>query len=174
MERYVILDAARDYMRVGMARTVSPEFDCLFAGEKGERLDHVAPHLFACDPLGIIAHSALSGLEPGDVGLLLESGVEFTLLRKHLRRFLFVLRERDRRRVYFRYYDPKVLRAFLPVCTPDELRRFFGPITAIHCQGEAAGEVVSFRLEDGKLKTAQHVFDEFIRAFVKAPLPTLA
>lgn len=160
---FAILDAARDYMRVGMARTVSPEFDCLFTGEKGARLDHVAPHLFACDKLGVIAHAALSGIEPGDVGVLLESDVDFAALRKHLRRFLIVVRERDRRRIYFRYYDPRVLKAFLPACTPDELKRFFGPITVIHCEAESPGEVISFRLRDGALSVSRRAMDELLR-----------
>ena len=30
--------------------------------------------------------------------------------------------------MYFRLYDPRVLRVFLPTCTPDELTDFFGPI----------------------------------------------
>lgn len=160
---FAILDAARDYMRIGLARTVSPEFDCLFSGEKGHRLDHVAPHLFVCDKLGVVAHATLSGIEPGDVGLLLESDADFQAVRRHLRRFLIVLRERDRRRIYFRYYDPRVLRAFLPACTPGDLERFFGPIAAIHCQGETPGEVCSYRLRNGALERGSHGLEESLR-----------
>ncbi len=35
----------------------------------------------------------------------------------------------------FRYYDPRVLRVYLPTCSPAEFARFFGPISA----GELAG-----------------------------------
>jgi hypothetical protein len=31
-------------------------------------------------------------------------------------------------RVYFRFYDPRVMRVFLPACTPEDTTQFFGPI----------------------------------------------
>ena len=34
----------------------------------------------------------------------------------------------DGKQVYFRYYDPRVLRIFLPTCNADETNQFFGPI----------------------------------------------
>jgi hypothetical protein len=34
----------------------------------------------------------------------------------------------DGKIVYFRFYDPRVLRAYLTTCTDDEIRTFFGPV----------------------------------------------
>jgi hypothetical protein len=31
----------------------------------------------------------------------------------------------------FRYYDPRVLNAYLPTCTPQELKAVFGPLQAV-------------------------------------------
>jgi hypothetical protein len=38
--------------------------------------------------------------------------------------------EGSRKSVYFRYYDPRILHAFLPTCAPPQVRDFFGPIKA--------------------------------------------
>ena len=48
-------------------------------------------------------------------------------MRHHLRHFLEV-KLPDDTQVYFRFYDPRVLRVFLPTCTPDDTNQFFGPM----------------------------------------------
>lgn len=60
-------------------------------------------------------------------GVYLTSARPFDEVRKHLRQFLMA-QLRGGKQVYFRFYDPRVLRAFLPSCTPEESVRFFGPI----------------------------------------------
>ena len=101
-------------------------------GKFERRLEDVAPHLFECDRGGVIEHAVLSGMNPGEIGFACESDAEFSVVFRHFRRFLTVVRERDRRRVLFRFYDPRILRTFLPVCTPDELKQFFGPVSEFH------------------------------------------
>ncbi len=149
MTVFSVFDAARDYSRVVMAQMLSRAYFNLFIGEKGERLSHVAPHLFECDLQGAIAHMALSGLRPGEVGFLAEAEEPFESVYKHFRRFLTVIRESDGKKVLFRFYDPRILRVFLPACNSSELNHFFGPIKAFHCQGEDTGEVLTFRLDGG-------------------------
>jgi hypothetical protein len=42
-----------------------------------------------------------------------------------------------RERMYFRFYDPRVLHVFLPTCTPAQKREFLGLISGIfHEVGE--------------------------------------
>jgi hypothetical protein len=48
-------------------------------------------------------------------------------LRTHFRKFLIV-KLPDGKKANFRYYDPRVLRLFLPTCTADEVAQFFGPV----------------------------------------------
>ena len=61
--------------------------------------------------------------------------------------------------LYFRYYDPRVLRPFLPTCIFDEINRFFGPVSCFLAKtdepdavvkispgGQRAKEPVSFEL----------------------------
>jgi len=55
------------------------------------------------------------------VFLRTETGIE--QLRKHLRGFLRV-RDEAGRRLIFRYYDPRVLRVYLPLAGPSNWRPF--------------------------------------------------
>lgn len=73
----------------------------------------------------------------GSWGVYLTCSQPFAEVRKHLRRFLLVNLP-DGRQVYFRYYDPRVLRTYLPTCTPAELTHFFGPIK--RCFAESSDE----------------------------------
>jgi len=50
-------------------------------------------------------------------------------LARHLQRFLLVLLP-DGHKWFFRYYDPRILQAYLPACEPAELQEFFGPVRA--------------------------------------------
>lgn len=159
--RYAVLDAARDYLTVGLARTVCEHHANLFAGPRARALEHVAPHLFRSDPHAILWEVALAP-KPAYVGILIEAPLTLDELRAHLRRFLTVRRQRDGRAVYFRYYDPRILVPFLPSCTPDELAAFFGPIHAFHCQADYPSQVRSFWLSEGTLATADTSTSGFI------------
>ena len=56
----------------------------------------------------------------------------------------------------FRYYDPRVLRVYLPTCTPDELEMLFGPIERFWMESNAAGTVLDFRLNMTQLIETKH------------------
>ena len=38
-------------------------------------------------------------------------------------------------RVYFRFYDPRVLRVYLPTCSSSELKGVFGPVGRFVVEG---------------------------------------
>jgi hypothetical protein len=72
-------------------------------------------------------------------------------LRDHFREFQTVELP-DQRTVLFRYYDPRVLRSFLPACNAAELRAFFGPVQSFIVEGETPETGVSFSLAAKVLK----------------------
>jgi hypothetical protein len=76
-------------------------------------------------------------------GLYLTSDRQFDDVRKHFRHFLIVSTE-DRRELYFRFYDPRVLRTFLPTCTPDETDVFFGSVSRFLLEGEDSESLLVF------------------------------
>ena len=52
--------------------------------------------------------------------------------------------QRPGKRLLFRYYDPRVLRVFLPTCTPAELAGFFGPIRGYLLEAGAPETLLRF------------------------------
>lgn len=71
------------------------------------------------------------------------SGAELAELRKHFRTFLLVEREGGGE-LYFRFYDPRVLRVYLPTASVDELAAVFGPVEAYLCEGRDPGRARRF------------------------------
>lgn len=129
-----------------------PEHVCLFAGEVEPDLAEVAPYLVRLE-----AGSDFAGWAAGQWGR--HSGVFFqapaTLpfieLRKHFRKFLRV-QTPEGKSVYFRYYDPRVLRSYLPTCNPQELAMVFGPVTAYAAESADPASALWFRRRaDGSL-----------------------
>lgn len=59
-------------------------------------------------------------------GIFVRSRYSLDDLRYHFRRFLKIKDEQGRTLI-FRYYDPRVMRIYLPTCNGDELKYVFGP-----------------------------------------------
>lgn len=45
---------------------------------------------------------------------------------------------------YFRYYDPRVLRVYLPACNESELQTVFGPVEGYYVEGKAENQMIEF------------------------------
>ena len=54
--------------------------------------------------------------------------------------------------VFFRYYDPRVLRTYLPTCEPDEIKTVFGPVKEIVMEVEKEGQLQCFKHNEDKNK----------------------
>ena len=56
----------------------------------------------------------------------------------------------------FRWYDPRVLRVYLPTCTVGELREVFGPARAFLVEDVDPGVLLRYELaDDGRLATTR-------------------
>jgi hypothetical protein len=62
-------------------------------------------------------------------GIFAVADADLETMRTHFRRFL-VVKSPDGDPLYFRFYDPRVLPAFLESCTEAEVDELFGPIRA--------------------------------------------
>ena len=69
-------------------------------------------------------------------GVYLHADGKLEDVRHHLRRFLLVKHPQGKP-VYFRFYDPRVLRVYLQTCTSDEITQVFGPIPRIVAESSA-------------------------------------
>ena len=62
-------------------------------------------------------------------------------------------------KVLFRFYDPRVLRVFLPGCTPKESAQFFGPIKRYFFEGEDPSEVLEYRNSTVGIESAARLLE---------------
>ncbi|MFO0802940.1 MAG: DUF4123 domain-containing protein [Gemmataceae bacterium] len=125
---HVVLDAARNPAILPLIQKCGLVFESLYDGEKGAEIAAFGPWLVEI-PRGGPFLDALVNEGWGDSwGVFLNCHSPFVEIRKQLRRHLLATLP-DGREVYFRYYDPRVLRTYLQTCTPTELGGFFGPIT---------------------------------------------
>jgi hypothetical protein len=139
---WVILDGARD-PRVHLALLESRlEFRCLYSGRLPRPLEMVAPQLVELLPNHRLTARLLDEGWGHAWGVLLKID-DPSNLRHHLRKFLKV-QDEDGRRMLFRFYDPRVLRAYLPTCTPDERRQFFGPISSFVVEASQGQGAIEF------------------------------
>jgi len=132
------------------ARELNPEHTCLYEGDSEKFLSIVAPWLFDFDPNSNFASWIANNAQSNDWGIFLRSSAEPIKVYRHLRKFLIVSTE-DGRELYFRFYDPRVLRVFLPTCDRDQLKEFFGPIEAFIAEDEN-GLLVEYAFTDNKLE----------------------
>lgn len=153
---YMLLDAARDPRIFAWLSELreAVEARSLYQGDVGESLAHVSPYLLSVreeQPESLrLAEAGLGRAW----GLFVTTAIAFDDLRRHLRKFNIVYRE-DGTPLVFRFYDPRVLRIFLPICNEDELRRFFGPIDSFWTESEKGDAMLRFRMREGELVQSQ-------------------
>lgn len=130
----------------------------LFMGKTGELLDSVAPYLMQVkeDHESFISWFVQTKKQ-NTAGLILNANVSFEELHKHFRHFLYVKTE-DQKKLYFRYYDPRILPTFLRTCTKDQLSEFFGPVQSFNVFTEDSS-VIAFSLIGQKLREVTTPFD---------------
>ncbi len=144
-ELFGVMDAARDEQVLAALYASGLRFQSLYEGVRGEELALVAPYVVAL-PREAPALDALLGEAWGQSwGVFLHAPVSFRDVRRQLRRLLRAELD-DGARVLFRYYDPRVLRAYLPACTAAEAAQMFGPIAQFVCEGRRGETALRFSL----------------------------
>jgi hypothetical protein len=134
-----------------MLLTSAEEHQSLYEGPKGDDLAPFAPYLVRLPPRSQLLDALVRQAWGHSWGVYLTCDRPFKEVRKHFRHFLFV-RTPDDRDLYFRFYDPRVLRVFLPTCTPNELREFFGPVDRFLLEADNPDRLLTFRLDTGPLE----------------------
>ena len=66
-----------------------------------------------------------------------------------------LVKTEDGEELYFRFYDPRVLRIFLPTCDESQIRELFGPIEYFLMEDEDPEHAIRFWHENGILKSKQ-------------------
>lgn len=146
---FAILDGAQVGMLPRLLRQHGVEYQCLYSGKLEGGLDQVAPYLVRLHARGEFTEFLLAEGWGKSWFVLLYSPVDLQALRRHFRTFLRV-RGPDGKVLYFRYYDPRILRVYLPTCTPLETKTVFGPVTEFLVEGEDGGELLRFAAASGE------------------------
>lgn len=134
---FAILDAARDDRILELLRQSVEAHQSLYEGIQGEPLATVAPYLtgpFRKDSV-LLDRLVMEGWGRR-WGIYVTSREPFKEVRRHFRRFLMVEVEETGEPLYFRFYDPWVLRTFWPATTPQQAADLGKPLGGVFVEGE--------------------------------------
>lgn len=123
---------------------------CVMEGELDPGMAHMAPYLVALEPEDDFTGWLLGECWGKHAGIFAIADASLWELRSHLMRLLVAYDEAGNR-LFFRYYDPRVLRVYFPTCNPGELAEFFGPVRAFVAEDEKPGAALDYRNSGGKL-----------------------
>jgi len=161
-----VLDTARDGRILPLLENSGCEFRILYGSRLAASMDNMGPHLVTiCQESPFLSSLFEKGW--GDSwGIFFTSSSGLPALRRHLRRLLAV-RLPDGKQALFRFYDPRVLRGYLPSCDAASVDHFFGPITSIFLESVTRQEqhsliqVLEFTREEGPgTKLIRHLHTE--------------
>jgi hypothetical protein len=124
---YALLDASREPSVLKVILESKEEHQSLYEGPQGAQLAHFAPYLIRVPQKSPLLDTLAQQAWSKSWGVFVTCDTPLKELRTHFRHFLTV-KLPDGSQVYFRYYDPRVLRLFLPTCYPEETTQFFGPV----------------------------------------------
>lgn len=148
---YAVLDGASVTGLLDKLYGLSPNFCCLFRGELQPDMAEVAPYLVQLEPESEFTSWVIGQGWGNHWGMFATSEADFRQMRTHFRTFLIVHDETGRP-LRFRYYDPRVLRTFLPTCTTEELTAIFGPVTGYVVEDLNPDLLSRFEIQSGALK----------------------
>ena len=154
-----VVDGAQDLELAYEAKChYGQEIKSLFEGAMADAAADVAPYLVPIDPAsGYLETWACHWGR--NAGILLASSAEPAQLHAHLRE-IFVVQDEQGQQYFFRYYDPRVLRAYLPTCTREELVSFCAPLRFVLAEASKAEAMLGFSVGPAGLETASHAIFE--------------
>jgi pSer/pThr/pTyr-binding forkhead associated (FHA) protein len=154
-----LVDAAQSPDVWALMRDTREPHLSLFTGEDGERLKEFAPYLVGLTGNdGLLESLVYAGWGKAWASYLTTSA-PFAEVHRHLRSMLMVDTEAGKK-VYFRFYDPRVLRTYLPTCEPQELPRVFGHTRRFMIESEDPAVALEFTLVNGELQRQEVRYEE--------------
>lgn len=136
---YAVLDTARDRDILPLLEKCGSEYRLLYGNRLASTMDGLGPHLTSLPKRTPILTQLLEKGWGNSWGIFLTSHADLPAVRRHLRRLL-AARLPNGKYALFRFYDPRVLRDYLPRRDAAENAKFFGPITAIFLESAAGQE----------------------------------
>ncbi len=148
---YCVLDgAAVPDLPIKLYDASVPHF-CLIPGELTDDVIHTAPYVVGLLPNHDFSSWVLEENFGKNRGIFSHCRHSLTEMRRHFRALMFVHDEHGQPLI-FRFYDPRVIRTFLPTCEPDELETFFGKVDSYFVESDDKQSLFGYSIEGGKLK----------------------
>ncbi|HEV3250683.1 MAG TPA: DUF4123 domain-containing protein [Puia sp.] len=147
---FVLLDAARMPDGIGKALELSKTGLSLYKGQSMMLLTSVSPYLFDFKQDSTFGKWLMDDGWGCSWGIFIAANTDFEACHRHFRKFLLVQTEKGQE-LYFRFYDPRVLRIFLPTCEKNQIIEFFGPVEYFIVEGESGEEAILFSHTNGIL-----------------------
>jgi hypothetical protein len=151
---YAILDGASVPDLLAHFDRYEAEYVCLYRGELEPDMEEVAPYLAHVEPGSEFAEWLIEQGWGKHWGIYAASAEDLPTVRRHFRKFLIV-HDSDGKPLYFRYYDPRVLRIYLGTCNEEELKTIFGPVACYLLEDEDATVALRFQQSEGLLSQEQ-------------------
>jgi hypothetical protein len=160
---YALVDAAQDAELYPAIRECDADWVCLYRGDAAVRLAEAAPYLVELHPDSRFTRWFLERGWGRQWGVFLTSNATIERLQGHFRRCTMAELP-DGRHVFFRFYDPRVLRVYLPVCTPEELETIFGPAESFVMEAEDPATAIVFTRDGETLQRTECTLGREVRA----------
>lgn len=151
---FAILDGASIPDLPTQLYRLDPPNYCLFRGSLSPDVAEVAPYLVELLPGKPFSDWVLTKHFGKSRGIIAHSPSSIKEMRRHFRSIFKVYSE-EGNPMLFRFYDPRVLRKFLPTCNGDELKVFFGKVNAYFAEDENPEDLLEFRIEGDELKQSK-------------------
>jgi hypothetical protein len=143
-DAWMLVDAASDERIYGLLlECFYSQHACLFAGNLPPALRINAPYLIQLEYDDKKMRRFVRHAWNQNWGVFVRCNAQFDMLKRHLQTLL-IAQDEAARPLLFRFYDPRVLRIYLPTCTPQELRTVFGPIQSFYVEDESPNSVLEF------------------------------
>jgi len=151
MPAYVILDGAQNQTLLGTLHAAgAPPWRCLFTGQLEPDMAVVAPYLVELEHSSAFTRRLMAECWGQNWGVFLTSRLALPALWRHVRQQVHVYGP-NLEPLFFRFYDPRVMRNYLPTCPPPQLAEFFGPTDFYFAEAEEPTRAHAWSLADGKL-----------------------
>jgi hypothetical protein len=141
---YAIFDSARNDEIFRFLATDEVRYKSLFEGTMDIKSFGVSGFLIECKKKSVIYNWLTSDAWGDNSMIFFTSKADLNDLLTHFQKFNRVFVEGDDV-VLFRYYDPRVLRIFLPSCTMHEIDLFFGEVDSFYTEGDDPEFINIFR-----------------------------
>ncbi|MCP3869542.1 MAG: DUF4123 domain-containing protein [Gammaproteobacteria bacterium] len=151
---YGLLDGASNPALIDHLYDDDAEFFCLFSGKLEPDMAEVAPYLVRMDPGSRFSDWVIRESPGNHWGVFVQSSQDLRAMRKHFRQFLQVMSP-EGKPLFFRFYDPRVLRVYLPTCNEEESELWFEGLSGFLMESDEPGTLIRIHPESGLPKISE-------------------